>query len=700
MNIQEFSDREFFDHTSNHLLYPVVWLASITVVLTVLASLRQPLGPWLPAVAAFGVAGGVWVLYAQQQLGVWWLLAAGVSWTALAVVSRQAWPWPTVSTHPDAWTYWTIATYLTDNVRGVTDNMSLVEQYASHLHATRFASACLLALISYSLGGQSLFMAHTVFYVVCLTTLVLSTGSLCASFGLSLRQSLLAAGATALLGWTMNAIIIGNYDNLLFIALVPAAIGVLVRFHHGALRTGTFGVAGGTLAAALIYTYPEGLALTSVLLLPLGVASIGRLRTERQAWAGYMVAGLLALFLVSPYLSVFVSFLQHQLTLGTASDGVSRPGTGYFLGLLKRGIGPALFALGNEFPGSPVRVYHYFLPVVGSLLAVLGAWRLRVRHPWFPWVLVPFAGLFIWQNVVSRYDYGTYKVLFCMSWWVFPAMVAGGWWLAERWGRPILAMGAAVLLIAGVGLQRWSLRAHRVCPPQTALSAIAELPAIRFITHDQPVLLSVNSDFEQLWAVAFLKSIPLVLEQPRSYLAMPHVLPGLAKARPAPAHNGLWVLCSGPYPDAIWRNQSHALLHNPAAFITAVDNPNDLETLHSQSWVWIAATRPTVFSIRALHPGRYELGASQVVLGPSAPSEPQRTLEVIDAAGTHHMVLDHRRSTIPLSLHAGSNRIAVRSLTLPTVRSLANGDTRELMLGLQGYYVTISPAVSSPTTDQ
>ena len=110
----------------------------------------------------------------------------------------------------------------------------------------------------------------------------------------------------------LNAIIIGNYDNLLFIALVPAAIGVLVRYRNGALRTDTFCMAGGTLAAALLYTYPEGLALTSVLLTPLGVVSIWRLRTERHVWVGYIVASLLVLLLVSPYLPVSVSFLQHQ----------------------------------------------------------------------------------------------------------------------------------------------------------------------------------------------------------------------------------------------------------------------------------------------------------------------------------------------------------------------------------------------------
>jgi hypothetical protein len=139
-----------------------------------------------------------------------------------------------------------------------------------------------------------------------------------------------------------------------------------------------------------------------------------------------------------------------------------------------------------------------------------------------------------------------------------------------------------------------------------------------------------------------------------------------------------------PYPDAVWHNQRYALLHNPAAFITAVESPNGLETLHGQSRVWIAAARPTVFAIRALQPGRYALGASQVVLGPSAPGEPQRTLEVIDAAGTHHVVLAHRRATIPLTLRA--------------VRSLTNGATRELMPGLQGYFVHSSAAVPSTTT--
>ena len=43
--------------------------------------------------------------------------------------------------------------------------------------------------------------------------------------------------------------------------------------------------------------------------------------------------------------------------------------------------------------------------------------------------------------------------------------------------------------------------------------------------------------------------------------------------------------------------------------------------------------------------------------------------------------------------------IDLRSLTRPTVRSLADGDTRELMLGSKDNFVTISPAVSSTTTN-
>ena len=76
MNKPGLPDCECFGHTGNQLLYPVVGLAGILVVLTVLASLRQPLGPWLPAVVAFTVGGGVWVLSAPTQLRVWWLLAA------------------------------------------------------------------------------------------------------------------------------------------------------------------------------------------------------------------------------------------------------------------------------------------------------------------------------------------------------------------------------------------------------------------------------------------------------------------------------------------------------------------------------------------------------------------------------------------------------------------------------------------------
>lgn len=127
---------------------------------------------------------------------------------------------------------------------------------------------------------------------------------------------------------------------------------------------------------------------------------------------------------------------------------------------------PASFALGEELAGSTYRWANNVLPMCLLVLLVVGVCALYRRRPWFTWVALPFAALFFWQNVLSHYDYGSYKILICSSWWIYPAISAGLFWLFDRLALPgaVRAVAVAALLCA-VGWEKYEDR--RLTPPLT-----------------------------------------------------------------------------------------------------------------------------------------------------------------------------------------------------------------------------------------
>ena len=114
-------------------------------------------------------------------------------------------------------------------------------------------------------------MSHFALAVLCLTVHFFAMLYL----GRAVLGSFVGAAFAAFLataaGWMSNALVLANYDNLVFLALVPALVGVLVRLE--AARQGfpvALSLAGGLLLAALVYTYAEGVPIIGVLLLPPG----------------------------------------------------------------------------------------------------------------------------------------------------------------------------------------------------------------------------------------------------------------------------------------------------------------------------------------------------------------------------------------------------------------------------------------------
>jgi hypothetical protein len=629
-----------------------------------------------------------------------WAVAGASVWLVLADAARSLKVWEFVSSNPDAWSYGANADYLTNHSRGLSTGMTILDQWASHLQNSRFASPGLLAVCGWLTGHDHLIQEHALFYLGLLSTLFFSLTQLGFALGLERRTSLMLGFFGTCAGWTSNALIVGNYDNLLYVALFPSALASWIAVFNGRMKTRSFLFHASIVTSALFYAYPEGLVLSGALLLPFMFYALWKMRREPRLLKLTAGSSALAIGLAVPYLPVFWPFVMQQIHYGASlAQPTFRPGTGNFPGLLDSRFGPAFWSLGTEYPGASSGLPLLILSIGMLLLTGIGVWQLSKKNPWFLWVTLTMGSLLLWQAWWSSYDYGTYKVIFCAHWWLFSALISGGAWLTSRCKHPWITGLVTLVLIGGAAGERWNLRNHRGWPPEPIINAASELPALQHsVLGSRPVLLDIDDATGQMWALAFLRDHRVVLVRPKGYLGMPGPLPLLALAKPEPITRDMFTLRSSREAGAIWNNSHFSLFPTPAsAVITSVDNPNGLETWKGVPLIWIAASQPTVFLINAFHEGNFLLSGTQLIFGPSGASTSTHPFEIVDASGTHQITLKAGDLALPVTLKSGLNRVTVRSTSPITSTKQVNGDTRELMVMMTGYFVkSTSPAQPPP----
>ena len=215
------------------------------------------------------------------------------------------------------------------------------------------------------------------------------------------------------------------------------------------------------------------------------------------------------------------------------------------------------------------------------------------------------------------------------------------------------------------------------------MRALAELSTLHFVTGQAPVLLSLDDDMDHLWASYYLRNLPLAAWKQRSYLAMPHIAPFLALGINPPPETAKYVLVSGSRPDALWQNSRFALVANAPLYIAGVQNPvNGIENLANERYLWVG-TQPATFQIVTRQSGSYELRATRFGVGPSMAGKTAVNVEITDARGAHRVAVDGATTGCPSPWWPGVNPVSLRCLDVPEA-GLHNGDSRELMLGIQG----------------
>ena len=167
------------------------------------------------------------------------------------------------------------------------------------------------------------------------------------------------------------------------------------------------------------------------------------------------------------------------------------------------------------------------------------------------------------------------------------------------------------MLLLSVGAVKASNRARL---PTVALTdqikSLQELSTVHFVTGPASVLLSLDDDYDYMWAAYYLRGSPLGTWRPRGYLAMPHILPLLARGIHPPPESCPYQLVSGPRPGALWQNARFSLVHAAPIQLDDLQNPvNGLETVEGRRFLWVG-TRPATFRIYSRSAGHYGLSAS------------------------------------------------------------------------------------------
>ena len=684
-------DAQIPSSVSRWTIAPVFILAVVVIAISAAASLRIPLKLFCPyifwpvlisflALLARGLSLPVYryPIIAAILVGLVSLLLIRHNWTTCAMADSVI---PT----NDAWAYTTLGKYLWENSRGADTGLSISDEYASHLKDSRFAGPCLLDFLSLPNRPGDPSSAMIPFVLVCCLAMFWALFYLCRTLGFSPTSSIAAGCLGALGGWLNDAVLVGNIDTLLFTPLFTASVGALIASGAGIDGLRIHGLGLVACASAAFYCYPEGFGIGSALALPIaGWALYKAVSQRRIGWLA--IVFLAAVLITSPYIGLAVEFFRHQFVLSRAAI---RPGEGYFTGLLRPySFLPAIYALGEEYPNSDVRLWNWLLPVALSALVSLGIWRLKRRAPFFVLSLAPLAVLSGWQ-VITRYDYGLYKILLIGSFLLVPMIADGLSVAAGLIGRNhsrVIAAGAALIVLFSAA-EREEDRPYAVWSGRGCVTQLRDLASLQFLSPHKAVILDISDVFLQSWAVYFMRNVNTVLPSPVGYLAMPHITPLLLRARSTGSMPVAGRLHVGADRQAVWSDGAFSVTSTDMPQITEISNPNGVETVDGEQFVWVGS-EPLTLTVSAPQTGRYILWADGFVLGPSLPGKQQRAMKIDQGADSFTININPNSAGIPVVLPQGASIVKISCLDQRTVVRLSNGDTRPLLLGIKGLSIS------------
>jgi hypothetical protein len=581
----------------------------------------------------------------------------------------------------EASNYVAFAQYLTRYPEGTQGGLAPIDEYAAGLSGTRFASPAALGVIACFFKSDP-GLALVPFCSLLLANIFAGFATLARLFRCSGAMSIVVGAFGVLAGWVPNMFYVGSLDNLLFVALLPF---VLVRSRLIVLE-GTEVRSILSLAicgAAAFYSYPEGVAIAGIMFAPV-LLRLGWVAFRRNPlFTRLGLAVLVTVLLTLPYVQTSVRFLFRQIAV--SNDSVV--GSTIFPGLESAAFLPAAFALGEEFQGVPLKWPDVLLSVALSLLVLAGILRSRRHNEGLVLTFFVLLGLSVWQAVSKHYSYGFYKVLTIGSVLIIPAVFAGIEGACSRCDLRFRRTAPVIFACLLLGLTSWAVSSNFDSTPKkfhVPLKPYSDLGNLGVVTHNETIRLMLDSDLDQRWALIYLRDQPIERPLERGVEVLPNVRLGMSRARKnsSPAK---FLLLNRKMRGAVWTNSKFWLvpISDQVAAVVATDKPNGVEEVNGSAFVWLS-DKASSFVIDSPKDGPALIWARKTWIGPSRPEDPNRTVVLRTVNGlTEHKVADAFYALV--SLQKGLNYLDMWCAEKPTLKTLPNGDTRALMLGLEDY---------------
>jgi hypothetical protein len=470
--------------------------------------------------------------YLRRQTLFLWSLVAVVSLCVMPTTFNFGLGIFANSTSPDSWAYIAVADYLSTVARGTDGGLSSLHQFAAHLMTARNASSALLAFLANGLETRA-DQSMALFCII----VVFANASALISFALTLFGEARAAAALLLMvGFATPAIVIhyGNFDQLLLLPLLPVIATLGFRAGNNInLPTTSFLI--GILMAAAFLAYVElaffGVAI-ALTFLATPRTSLPLVLTRGAVLAAIAIPTFL--FLVWPGLIPLIAMLKGQFA---AASGALRPGDqGQLSELISRlGLIGALWSRATDFLSPQLIAAMLACGAASIQLVAIGAWSERRR--WASLVglaAIALAAFHFWFD--EHYIYAVYKIVSVNFWIVGFFAVAGALLIQTRVQvflprqipsvLTVVSVFAALLVgsVTKASMYQFSIMAEQQQSRREALT-------IARTVGQSPTLLSVRDDLANEWAVFYLIETPLLINPYRVYMAGPHVIPYMDRAK-------------------------------------------------------------------------------------------------------------------------------------------------------------------------
>lgn len=608
---------------------------------------------------------------------------------------------------PDGWSYIAYGQYLWEYPRGTEGGLAPLYQYAAHLNQARFIASALLGFLSPIVASagdtqaaSGYFLAWTIFVFA----------SSCMFFAVVTGLTgMLRSGYVSLAvfsGWLVNLLWANNYDNALAISFLPILAGVSGLIDPRQWRW-NLGLAG--LVAGVLYCYPEMapfiLGGAGLFLLPRFLTA-GPLR-QRWLWLLASTAGL-TMVIVAPFTLALIKFIWSQF--GTAMNNpTGRPGENFFGELLSVRYGlVAWWGLGQEHFAADALIglgwgsSRFLLAVAFSILAGIGLVELFRRKAWGlgSTIILLCSGALV-MIFYSVYDYGAYKFLL-LSWWglAFAVITGLDWFVtrspmrAYRRGVQVGLVGLCCLFVYTNGLK--VLAFERTISPGS-IQSFKQVEQIKAIVGNQPVIVAIDDAVANEWAVYFLRDRPVYLAAYRAYMAQPHVVAYMDRAKADNPAYARYVLADSrgllfqlPQNQVVWSGGPYTLWALPKTGWLLLNQPENLSSMEEKDGkllFWLGRA-PVIIPVVAATSGTMVIKAD-FIPGPSLPNKPDRDILITTNHGYNREVnFGPGEHYLEIPLETGLTKISLQVLNTISSAMLTQSETQPLLLGIAGPQIT------------